>query len=171
MGNKPAVQENQSFPCKMCYFTVTFPDELHETSRETRSSRRPRMSFRAMSICYLTSGNTATPLRTSSAGWKGRPKWPHFTPSHATKSCILSRPRLGVPLPTQHFFASMQACNRQERSPCARITRPPCKKTSSIRVQCAIVHSHFPTNRTRPPVRCKAPAGRACLFARCAYAA
>ena len=171
MENKTAVQENQSFSCEMRYCPLTFPDELHETSRAMQSSRRPRMSFRTMCICCLTLGSTATLLRASSAGWKGRPEWPHFTPSHATKSCILSRPRLGVPLPTQDFFNSMQACNRQDRSPGAWITRPPCKNTSSFRVQCAIVHSHFPTIRSRPPVRRKAPAGRACLFARYAYAA
>ena len=171
MENKIAVQDNQSFSCKMRYCPLAFPDQLHETSRAMQSSRRPRMSCRTMCICCLTSASTATLLRSSSAGWNGPPKRPHFTPSHATKSCILSRPRLGVPLPMAHFFNSMQACNRQDRSPSAWKTSPPCKKTSPFRVQCAIIHSHFPTNCTRPPVRCKAPAGRACLFARCAYAA
>ena len=154
----------------MRYCPLTFPDEPHETSLATQSSRRPRMSFRTMCICCLTLGSTATLLRASSAGWKGRPEWPHFTPSHATKSCILSRPRLGVPLPTQHFFTSMQACNRQERSPFAWNTSPPCKKNSPFRVECAIFQSHFPTNYTRPPMRCQAPAGRASLFTRCPYA-
>ena len=140
MENKTAVQDNQSFSCKMRYCPLAFPDELHETSRAMQSSRRPRMSIRTMCICWLTSGSTASTLRSSRAGWKGPTKRPHFTPSHATKSCILSRPRLGVPLPMQHFFDSMQTCNRKKPSPCAWKTRPPCKTTSPFHVKCAIVH-------------------------------
>ncbi len=49
-------------------------------------------------------------------------------------------------------------------------TRPPCETISPVRVKCALFQAYFPTCCTRPPVRCKAPAGRACLFARCAYA-
>ena len=140
MKHKPAVQENQSFSCKMRYIPVTFPDELHETSHAMPSSRRPRISFRKMSICQLTSGSTATPLRASSAGRKGRPKWPHFTPSHATKSCILSRPRLGVPLPMHHLYIAMQTCNRNETSPRAWKTSPPLRDNHPCRVKCAILH-------------------------------
>ena len=155
----------------MCYFALTFPDERHETSRAMQSSRRPRLCFRTMSICCLTSGSTATPLRASSAGWQGRPKWPHFTPSHATKSCILSRPRSGVPLPMQPFCTFDAGMQRQGgKSPFAWTTSPPCKQSSPFRVKCAIFQAHFPTSCTRPPVRCKAPAVRACLFVRCPYA-
>ena len=42
----------------------------------------------------------------------------------------LSRPRLGVRLPMQHYSNSMQTCNRNQTSPCAWKARPPCKKTS-----------------------------------------
>ena len=80
MGNKPAVHENRSFSCKMRYFPVTFPDERHETSRVIQSSRRPRISFRTMSVCYLTSGSTAMSRHASSVGWKGRSSGPISRP-------------------------------------------------------------------------------------------
>ena len=144
MENKTAVQGNQSFSCKMRYCPLAFPDELHETSRAMQSSRRPRMSCRTMCICCLTSGSSAAPFRSSSAGWYGPPKRPHFTPSHATKSCLLSRPRLGVPLPMQHFSDSMQTCHRKQTSPCAWKTRPPCKKTSPFRCKIRYRQLTFP---------------------------
>ena len=140
MENKTAVQENQSFSCEMRYCPLTYPDELHETSRAMQSSRRPRMSCRTMCICWLTSGSTATSLRASSARWKGRPKRPHFTPSHATKSCISSRPPLGYLRPCSTFSCPCRHATGKKTSPCAWKTRPPCKKTSPFRAKCVIVH-------------------------------
>ena len=129
---RPPGKINQSFSCKMRYCPLTFPDELHETSRAVQSSRRPRMSCRTMCICCLTSASAATPLRSSSGRLKDQLKRPHFTPSHATKSCILSRPRVGVPLPTQHFLNEMQARNSKVRSPFAWKTRPPSQDNQSL---------------------------------------
>ena len=78
--NNHAVQENRPFSCKMCHFAVTFPDDRHETSRAIQSSRRPRISFRTMSIWYLTSGSTAMSRHASSVGWKGRSSGPISRP-------------------------------------------------------------------------------------------
>ena len=124
INNKPVVQENRPLSCKIRHFAVAFPDDLHETSRAMQSSRRRRLSFRTMSICCLTTASTATPLRASSAGWQGEPKWPYVTPSDSTKSCMLSRPRSGVPLPMHYLSNSTQACHSKERRPIALWTSP-----------------------------------------------
>ena len=60
------------------------------------------------------------------------PKWPHFTPTYTAQWCHLSQTQLGVPLPTQHVFNSMQACNSKERSPFPPKTSPPCKNSGPL---------------------------------------
>ena len=74
--NYHTVQENRPFSGKRRHFAVTFPHDLHETSRAILSSRRPRVTLHTMSTCCLTSGSIAMSRHASCVGWKGRPKWP-----------------------------------------------------------------------------------------------
>ena len=91
-----------------------------------------------MSTSYLTSGSMAVSRHASCVGWKGRPKWPHFPPSHPTNSCLWSPPGVSVPQPIQHFVNSMQACN-QKGDPSIQKTRPPCTNHGPCRVKYAIL--------------------------------
>ena len=68
INNKHAVRENGPYPCDWRHCAVTAPADLHETSRAIQSSRRPRLTFRTMSICYVTSGSIAMSRHASCVG-------------------------------------------------------------------------------------------------------